>query len=92
MSKFHHPAAWISSLWLLIALALPAHAGPNLQPPQPATDNGRAWLLANSTRDTAVVLTALDRLGATGSAPNAGVAHLAALAAPSVARTPWRVG
>lgn len=47
MSKFYHPAAWISSLWLLIALALPAHAGPSLQPPQPAIDNGRAWLLAN---------------------------------------------
>jgi excisionase family DNA binding protein len=93
MSKFHHPVAWISSLWLLIALALPAHAGPNLQPPQPATDNGRAWLLAhqnpngswgavNSTRDTAVVLTALARLSVIGGVPNAGVAHLAGLAAP----------
>ncbi len=89
-------ANYLGFVFIAVSLILSMrtlHAAPLYQPPQPATDNGRAWLLAhqnsngswgttNSTRDTAVALSALNRLGVSGSAPNAGVAHLAGLAAP----------
>lgn len=92
MGKLRHLLIFCTVFLLCALLPAVGQAKRNTQPPQPAVDNGRAWLLAHQnsdgswgattpTRDTAVVLELLRRLGVTGSAPNGGVAHLASLAA-----------